>query len=181
MVVLRLHPVMMTDVRETRGNMIRKIVCAVCLFTGPAMAQDLPKQGTTNFTDYSTVVNPKTMTMGKDSVTNYEVNGVSHNDDGGEMFNNMAIHCMGSITTINGEASSRGLCIQTDKEGDQLFQSYDNVGHPGQPYAATETFLGGTGKYTGLTGHAASTRQIVKGPDNLLMLVLPHHATWSRP
>jgi hypothetical protein len=57
------------------------------------------------------------------------------------MFNNMAIHCMGSSTTINGEARSRGLCNQADKDGDQLFHSYDNVGHPGQPYAATETSL----------------------------------------
>src|ERR1700761_6288844 len=163
--------------------MIRCISVAVCAcaVTIGAGAQDFPKQGTANFTDYSTIVNPKSMTIGKDTVTNYEVYGVSHNDDGGEMFNNMAIHCTGSSTTINGEARSRGLCSQVDKDGDQLFHSYDNVGHPGQPYVATETLLGGTGKYAGITGHTESTRQIVKGPDGLVMLVLPHRATWSRP
>ena len=163
--------------------MIRKIafLMSICSLPVAAIGQEAAKQGKTNFTDYSTIVNPKTMAVGKDSVVNYEVNGVSHNDDGGEMFNNMAIRCMGSSTTVEGEARSRGLCIQMDKDGDQIFLSYDNVGHAGSPYSATEKFLGGTGKYTGMTGDTESTRQIVKGPDGLLMLVLPHHATWSRP
>jgi hypothetical protein len=163
--------------------LISKLACLLVVFTlpFPVKAQNIPKQGTVNFTDYSTIINPRTMTVGTDSVTNYEVYGVSHNDDGGEMFNNMAIRCTGSNMTMNGDARSRGLCIQVDKDGDQIFISYDNVGHAGSPYAATEQFLGGTGKYTGITGHSESTRQLVKGPDNLVMLVLPHRATWSKP
>ena len=111
--------------------MIGKIVCFVCAIASPmsVSAQGFPNQGTANFTDYATIVAPKTMTMGKDSsVTNYEVYGVSRNDDGNEIFNNMAIHCMGSIITANSQAVSRGLCVQSDRDGDQLFINYESGG-----------------------------------------------------
>jgi hypothetical protein len=164
--------------------LIGKIAYLLVVFALPTSvkAQDFPKQGSANYTDYSTIITPKTMTMGKDgSVTNYEVYGVSRNDDGGVPFNEMAIHCMGSSLTANGEITSRGLCIQVDKGGDQIFINYENTGHVGGEYKATEHFVGGTGKYLGITGQADSTRQIVKGPDSTLMLILPHHANWTKP
>jgi hypothetical protein len=164
--------------------MVGKIICVVCIIAVPisASAQDIPKQGTANYTDYSTIITPKTMAMGKDgSVTNYEVYGVSRNDDGDQIFNNMAIHCMGSSILANGEAISRGLCVQSDKDGDQLFINYENSGRTGGTYGGIEHFVGGTGKYAGMTGEADLTRQVVKAPDNSLMIVLSHHATWTRP
>ena len=124
------------------------------------------------------------MTMGKDSsVTNYEVYGVSRNDDGNEIFNNMAIHCMGSIVTADSQAVSRGLCVQSDKDGDQLFINYESGGRSAgaSTYGGIEHFAGGTGKYAGITGQAEFTRQVVKAPDNSIMIILPHHASWTRP
>lgn len=166
--------------------MISRIVYFVSVIILPisASAQELPKQGTANFTDYATIISPKTMTLDKDNrVTNYEVYGVSRNDDGNQIFNNMAIHCMGSIITADNHAASRGLCVQSDKDGDQLFINYETGGRSADAsvYGGIEHFTGGTGKYAGITGQAELTRQTVKAPDNTLMLILPHHASWTKP
>jgi hypothetical protein len=179
----------MTAIDDGRfgGNaMIGKTLYCVCAIALPfaVSAQELPKQGTANFTDYAMIVSPKTMTMGKDSrVTNYEVYGVSRNDDGNPIFNNMAIHCMGSIITADNHAVSRGLCVQSDKDGDQLFINYETGGSSADAsvYGGIEHFTGGTGKYAGITGQAELTRQIVNAPDNTRMLILPHKARWTKP
>ena len=156
-------------------------VCAMCLPIA-AHAQGLPRQGTARYTDYSTLVVLKTMALGKDRIaTDYEVYGVSRNDDGGDIFNNMAIRCLGSMITADGEITSRGFCIHADKDGDQLFIQYDNGGHVGAAYGGTEHFVGGTGKYTGIAGQANLTLQRVKAPDNSIMIILSHHATWTLP
>jgi hypothetical protein len=166
--------------------MIGKILYCVCAIALPftVSAQDLPKQGTANFTDYATIPSVKVMRLDKDSrVINYEVYGVSRNDDGNPAFNNMAIHCMGSSITLDNHATSRGLCVQADKDGDQLFINYeaDGASPDASVSAGIEHFVGGTGKYAGITGQAEFTRQLMKGPDNTYTMIMPHHANWTKP
>src|SRR5262249_40071467 len=102
------------------------------------------------------------------------------NDDGNDLFNNMGIRCLGSSLTTNGDISVRGSCIAVDKDSDQVITIYESKGRIGGTYGGTDQFIGGTGKYAGITGKADFTRLPVKGPDNTVMVVVPHHATWTR-
>ena len=165
--------------------MIGKIAYFVCVCALPiaAVADDFPKQGTANYTDYSVLVAPRSMALGKaGSITVYEVNGVSRNDDGNALFDNMAVRCLGESMTIGSDVSVRGACVQVDKDGDQIFVNYDYATTVQSGAAGgTDHFVGGTGKYAGIAGKADFTRQIVKGPDGTIMLILPHHAAWATP
>ena len=170
--------------RGVSGRTAGKIAYLVsaCVLPATVLANDLPKQGTTNYTDYSVLVAPRTMALGKTgSITVYEVNGVSRNDDGGELFNNMAIRCLGESLTI-GDTAVRGACVQVDKDGDQLFIRYEATKAEGSASeGGTEHYVGGTGKYLGFAGKADFTARFVKASDGTIRIILPHHATWTRP
>lgn len=172
-------------IRGVSGRTAGKIayLAFACVLPAVALADDLPKQGTTNYTDYSVLTAPRTMALGKTgSITVYEVDGVSRNDDGGELFNNMAIRCLGESLTIGGEATVRGACVQADKDGDQLFIRYEASRAEGSAReGGTEHYIGGTGKYLGFAGKADFTAQFVKAADGTIRIILPHHATWTRP
>jgi hypothetical protein len=72
-----------------------------------------------------------------------EVTGLTRNMLGQSAFDKA--HCLISFTTGGGGASVAGACRETDGDGDILFTSFD--GEAGK-------LLGGTGKYTRMTGSA---------------------------
>ena len=165
---------------EVFGQIVSKIAYLVsaCMLPAIALANDLPKQGTTNFTDYFVLTAPRTMTLGTTGrITVYEVDGVSRNDDGGELFNNMAVRCLGESLTTGGETAVRGACVRIDKDGDQIFNHYEETTGGG----GTVQYVGGTGKYLDFAGKGDFTPQSVKGPDGTIRAIVPNHATWTRP
>jgi hypothetical protein len=144
-------------------------------------AAEFPKQGTANYTTYYVTTASKMMPLGGGSFGTYEVTGFTRNDDGKDLFNNMGVRCLGTVETTGGVTAIRGACTEMDQEGDQAFTTYEAKGNAGSVLAGTHVFVGGTGKYAGITGKAEFTRQGMKGPDSTSMAVVPHHATWSRP
>jgi hypothetical protein len=64
----------------------------------------------------------------------------------------------------------------TDKEGDLIFTTYEIKGAAG-----THNFVGGTGKYSGITGTADFTLQRVRSPDGRLLSVVHEKANWKLP
>jgi hypothetical protein len=146
-----------------------------------AAAAEFPKQGTANYTTYYVTTASQSMTLGERKYTTYEVTGVTRNDDGKDPFNNMGVRCLGTVEALGGGTTFHGACSEMDQDGDQVFTTYEAKGTTAAAVAGTHAFVGGTGKYKGITGNAEYTRQAVKGPDNALMAVVPHHATWSLP
>ena len=92
------------------------------------------------------------------------------------MFSDMGARCLGTREVIGKEAVSRGNCVEIDKDGDEIYSTYQSKGLSG-----THTFVGGTGKYAGLSGTADYTVQPVKSPDARGMAIVRHKATWQRP
>jgi len=54
----------------------------------------------------------------------------------------------GNVIIMQGKATSHGECLRTDADGDTFIGTF--VDEPGKPGAWT--FLGGTGKWKGVTG-----------------------------
>lgn len=144
-------------------------------------AAEFPKQGTANYTTYYVTTASRTMTLGERKYTTYEVTGATRNDDGKDMFNNMGVRCLGTVEAVGSDTAFHGACTEMDQDGDQVFTTYEAKGSSATAVAGTHVFVGGTGKYKGITGKAEYTRQALKGPDNTLMSVVPHHATWTLP
>ncbi len=158
--------------------MISRLTILSCLLLTPlcAHATDLPKQGTDSYTTIYVTVTASTLKAGNRTVIVYDTYGVSQNDNGRPMFNAMGVRCQGMREIIGTESTNRGTCVDTDKDGDEIYTTYEAKGAVG-----SHIFTGGTGKYAGLTGTADYTLEPVKGPDGRGMSIVRHKATWKLP
>lgn len=141
-----------------------------------AQAADMPKQGTDSYTTIYVTTASNTMKLGDRTVTNYDISGATRNDNGGPMFNNMSARCLGMVEVVGSDSTNRGTCVDMDADGDQVFSTYEAKGNAG-----AHTFVGGTGKYAGISGTAPYTRQAVKTSDGRAMSIVSHKATWKLP
>ena len=105
------------------------------------------------------------------SITVAELVGITRNPDGEPYFDNLVVRCLVSIRVVKGEQELYGACRETDQDGDYTSTTFDSKAH---------YFIGGTGKYKGITGTAPFTVQSLPSPDEGLgALVIPHEVTWK--
>ena len=142
-----------------------------------AQAAELPKQGEDSYTTDYIVTSMKMTKFGDRAVTQIEFAGISHNDNGGEMFDKLGARCVG----FSENGVGHGDCVDVDKDGDQIFTTYEVPEGSGKPGTGVHQYVGGTGKYTGITGQADLTTIPVKSSDGTLMFVVPHKASWKLP
>ena len=102
-----------------------------------------------------------------------ELVGITRNPDGQPHFDNLVVRCLVNIRTVKGETELYGACRETDADGDSTSTTFDSKAH---------YFIGGTGKYKGITGTAPFTVQTLKSPgEGLGVLIIPHEVTWRLP
>jgi len=156
--------------------MSTRLVLMSALLLAPlsVRAADMPKQGTDSYTTIYVTTSFNTMKIGDRTITNYDTSGVSRNDNGGAMFNNISARCLGTFEIVGNGSIDRGSCVDMDSGGDQIFSNYETKGTTG-----THTFVGGTGKYSGISGTADYTFQPVKSSDGRSMAAVTHKATWK--
>jgi hypothetical protein len=105
------------------------------------------------------------------SITVAELVGITVNPDGEPHFDNMVVHCLVTIRVVKGEQELYGACRETDRDGDYTSTTFDSKAH---------YFIGGTGKYQGITGEAPFTVDALPAPgENLGALIIPHEVTWK--
>ena len=142
-----------------------------------AVAADFPKEGTASYTTYYVNMSASPMKMGERTASVYESAGITRNDAGEAPFNDMGTRCVGMREANGNEVVNRGSCIDTDKDGDQVFSTYEANAKSGH-----HVFVGGTGKYQGISGSADYTFRPVKVPEGARsMTIVPHKATWKLP
>jgi hypothetical protein len=132
----------------------------------------LPPSGTTHFTTYFSMRPAHELAMVDDSsITVVELVGITRNPDGEPWFDSMVVRCLASIRVVKGEQELYGACKETDADGDYTSTTFDSEAH---------YFIGGTGKYQGITGKAPFTVQSLPAPDEGLgALIIPHEVTWT--
>jgi hypothetical protein len=136
------------------------VLCAgavpLACFT-PAVAQELPSEG--KFSITWTLVNPtpsKTVSVGDQDVAVSSAIMTAVNDSGSGLLHNMAGRC-NYITITNKIAKTfenHGFCSYADKAGDEVFEEFMTNGPTklGQPVVNKGKWIGGTGKFEGLSG-----------------------------
>ncbi|MBF86803.1 MAG: hypothetical protein CMJ14_02255 [Pelagibacterales bacterium] len=73
--------------------------------------------------------------------------GVTFNDKGSGYLHNGEAHCLATFNVNNGVGEAKGWCSWSDNDGDRLFTSFN-----GSLYEGENIIIGGTGKYSGMTG-----------------------------
>ena len=137
-----------------KGN-IRKLAILVIIlvvFGAEAKAQ-IPKEGATSFiSPYSGTL--KVLAMGKERVQmTYESMGQIIGETPEDIFHNASFRCLGALHAVKGEYDNSGFCISTRPDGDQIFWTYKSTGKMGVGGRGTSTYVGGTGKLTGIQGN----------------------------
>ncbi len=96
----------------------------------------------------------KSLAMGKERVQiTYEIMGVHISDTGEGLLHNASFRALGVIHAVKGiREYARGFMVFNLPDGDQVFMTYEVTGKLGAPSKATGTFVGGTGKLTGIEG-----------------------------
>ena len=125
-------------------------VAAVC-FGLAASATDLPKSGKYSG-HYGWTFTGQVQKLGPDRVVYAGmVPGVMFNNEGKGFIHKARVDCTILNDVNKGRARATGTCVVTDADGDQLFVEWNCAGAmPACP--GTERFVGGTGKYKGISG-----------------------------
>ena len=137
---------------NTKSMITASAVAIATALSAPAWSQDaLPSSG--DFTLRYTWVNPTTSEFGvvprSDDPTAFAEAGgwiawlmTADNSDG--FGHKMTGKCVGMTRQAGGAFELvAGNCVYTDADGDQLFEEYDGL---------AGRWVGGTGKYSGITG-----------------------------
>ncbi|MGV7033400.1 hypothetical protein [Methylobacterium symbioticum] len=159
----------MTSPRTEIGRpSIFTIVATGLLISAPAtaLAGELPPQGEYRIT--YTGVNPapmKPVMIGPQRTVSTSLSIMTAVNAGGSgLLHDMTGRCNG-MATIDNQAKTvenHGFCDYVDADGDHVFEKWD---YPVQPLAAatqgTGEWIGGTGKFTGLSGQLTiKTRRV---------------------
>jgi hypothetical protein len=138
---------------------IRKLAILVIIlvvFGAEAKAQ-IPKEGATSFiSPYSGTL--KALAMGKERLQmTYESMGMIIGETPEDLFHNASFRCVGALQAVKGEFNNSGSCVCTRPDGDQIFWTYKSAGKLGGGAKGTSTYVGGTGKLTGIQGSSEYT------------------------
>ncbi len=129
---------------KSRNILTAFALCGAAALAGPAQAGETEYGGT--FCGHW-----KSMTVQSSpevSAFNTEFWGIQTPDSTFKPWANATNHCMENDIIMQGKMSAHGECLWTDADGDTFIGTY--VDEPGKP--GTWTFLGGTGKWKGVTG-----------------------------
>ena len=137
----------------------------------PAVAAEFPKSGEAEYDTYYVFENLVTMDSGAGIGAIDEFTGITRNVKGEELFNDMSVHCLMHWTLIGDKWDGSGSCVETDGDGDQVFTTFDANAH---------YFVGGTGKYEGITGKAPYTVvELHETVGGRIARVVNHKASWK--
>lgn len=128
-------------------NIVTTTIAAssLALTAAGALAADFPKSGSSKATGYWT--QPTTNELEgweADWQPNLNIGmGIIRSETASGPFDKSFLHCIGQDSLVAGQYWSNGSCTETDPAGDKIFVTYNTD---------TFTFVGGTGKYKGITG-----------------------------
>jgi hypothetical protein len=134
----------------------------ICTILAPSavLAADLPQQGTFKVTLFETEVPGKTTTLqtANGQIAAIKEHTFTYTNDAGSGFLHRATgRCLVSLTYSDASWHATGPCTYADPDGDLIFGTFDIGGTGNQTPSGTREYIGGTGKYAGLTGHATFT------------------------
>lgn len=129
---------------KTTNSIIAAAVIGMATAPAAAAAAEMEYSGTFCNHSISTMVQ-----AGPDAVAlQIEAWGIQTSDSTFKPWANATNHCLGDILILQGKMSGHGVCLWTDADGDTFLGEWTDA--PSKPGAWN--FLGGTGKWKGVTG-----------------------------
>lgn len=154
--------------------------------SGTAFAEPIGTSGTAPYVTHF-VFRPLTSIdlPGLGSVTPLEAVGTTQNLKGEAMLDKMSAHCMALNVASGDKKYIDGACVLADKDGDQIFSTFDTRDvdkTQADLGCGTHIITGGTGKYDGITGRepfACNAMPALAGSGGYTAMDIPHNTTWE--
>lgn len=136
---------------DTLTRVMLAIVLSLCCEMAAGELVSIPNRGTTTYVTYYTGLALANLDMSDtgDALL-IELFGITRNMDEQKLFNDMSVHCLCYRVDGSGRIGGSGACTMTDKDGDQVYTTFDVT-------AQVHTLIGGSGKYKGISGAAPYT------------------------
>ena len=152
-------------------SMLASMAVVVTFCAAPAVAAEFPKTGEAEYDTYY-VANPVAkIDSGAGTGVIGEETGVTRNVKGEGPFHDMSVRCLYHWSVVGETNHLNGSCVHTDKDGDNVFATFDDK---------TSYLMGGTGKYKGITGTIRYTEvQLRDTVGDRQAFIINHKATWE--
>jgi len=141
----------MTSKRTAIVFILAASCAGLAAFSAPAYSQ-MPKSGTYSawfgWHSYGTLADLGNGVMHWHG----QFDGALRNDAGSGFMHQAAVICPGATLIVGGHAYYRGNCVLTDKDGDRATLVWQCDAKLGARCDGPMEWVGGTGKYTGITG-----------------------------
>jgi hypothetical protein len=158
-------------------NDIRKVaVLSAALLVWSARAAsaetiDMPREGSATYVAYYLNHVSTEIDMGEQGTSALiEGFGITRNTSGQKLFDRMSVHCIFYEQAKGDQYSETGACTEIDPDGDKIDLTFQT---------GTQTLIGGTGKYKGITGTGTFSGHPLRPPAAGSHAVeLNHTVTW---
>ena len=148
----------------SKMTIILTLSLILLIVSGSYAHAQIAKEGTLSYTIAFSGTS-KDIAMGQERlVRTYELLGITISDSGDGPLHNSSVRCVGAAHVLKGNLEDdSGLCVFIRPDGDQIFAAYKTAtGKIGVAAKGTSTFVGGTGKMTGIDGSNEWTRILVR-------------------
>ena len=113
---------------------------------------------------------------------NIEGSGIYVSDTGDGFLNNASMYFGGTLHAVEGVVEESGFLVFSPVDGDKIYATWVGVGHLGKDGKGIFTYVGGTGKYAGISGGGEYTRVHVQNPsENIWAVTTIHKGRWKIP
>jgi len=142
------------------------VTFVLSIAAAPTLGEEMAKEGTGSSKGYY-IGSGQILAMEKERVQiNYESFGIMVSDTGQGLFHNSVQQVLGGMHIANGTIKDAGFIVITLTNGDKAFMTYEGSGKMERPpiVKGAFTFVGGTGKVSGIQGGGEFTRYSLPPP-----------------
>ena len=127
-------------------SMLVSMTVVLTFCAAPAVSAEFPKTGEAEYDTYYVgnvvaKIDSGIATGATGSIA--DETGITLNVKGEGPFHEMSVRCLYHWVVVGDATNLNGSCVETDKDGDNVFTTFDDINH---------YLIGGTGKYKGITG-----------------------------
>jgi hypothetical protein len=152
-------------------SMLASMAITLAFSAVPAVSAEFPKTGEAEYDTYYVGNFVAKIDSGVGTGAIVDETGINRNVKGEGPFHDMSVRCLYHMSTVGETLRFNGSCVETDKDGDNVFTTFDDKNH---------YLMGGTGKYKGITGTVPYTvtvlHETVGGRE---AVVVNHKAKWE--
>jgi hypothetical protein len=152
-------------------SMLVSMAVLITFCASPAAAAEFPKTGSAEYDTYYVETTVAKIDSGAGTGSIIDSTGITRNVKGEGPFHDMSVRCLYHLSSVGETLQANGSCVETDKDGDNVFTTFDDKNH---------YLMGGTGKYKGITGTVPYTMvELHETAGGRTAFVVNHKATWE--